>query len=834
MQFALTSSSARSLVLALGLWGCMQGAGSGAVVYSGVQDIAITTDFGGVYLDLESGAYGANPITGWDVNFFFGGIGEYNDANFQPVRVSTDPFSTILNLQENTLIDSASVFGSGVGGSGDVGSEHVGGASNQFAPGIQGIVGFKIVGTTPKYGWMRVMFSLDDPGGMIFDWAYDDSGAAIAAGALAPLGIPEPGRTVFILLGVMGVVLRRHRSRAQSAEFMPNSGRRISVLILLLVSGICTLNPRTVCALDISGDGLSDVFQHRYSLDEGPDALTRDTDGDGQSDAREFLFGTDPTDAKEVPQTKPMVRPDGVFTLHNAVPGVLYGLQASANMRTWSEAVAPTVALSSEVKLILPRKPGYGAQQFYRFFAPFAQPDGDDDDLDVIEEALLGTSDSDIDSDNDGMPDRWEAQYHLAPTLYDANDDPDLDGYTNIEEYLVGTDPTVPKNVAPIIAFVAPSPGAESSDGAPLTLVVTASDPDAGDAVTVTFFDRGIELGAGVLDGGQYRFLWSEPMAGERVLLARARDSHNSDSWAAVAVSVRQQASDAEAYGPVEGGIALGIPVNAEGLRSSPFVSKPTFAAAIGGITGNDLWFDEQPSWTPGAYQSGFFVHVRSGTRRGALLAISGNASSTVSVAAADGLSQGDLIAIIEAASLADLLPAEAVHETTEVFTVEPPQLPPTSGPSFHRDSNGNWLTDAGAVASVRIDPLACFRVIHAPGSPGTILPLSGDVLGGPLRIRIASHSDPQVIALGIATTQPLSLIESGLADASLVRMDSDWVDVRASDGGMQIWSYIHRFWQPATGTADGSAAVIRPGGALIIHQAPAMGDIEWIQPTGK
>jgi hypothetical protein len=48
-----------------------------------------------------------------------------------------------------------------------------------------------------------------------------------------------------------------------------------------------------------------------------------------------------------------------------------------------------------------------------------------------------------LDSDNDGMPDAWERHFGL-----DSNDpgdgaqDKDGDGYTNIEEYLNGTDPT--------------------------------------------------------------------------------------------------------------------------------------------------------------------------------------------------------------------------------------------------------------------------------------------------------------------------------------------------------------------------------------------------------
>ena len=48
---------------------------------------------------------------------------------------------------------------------------------------------------------------------------------------------------------------------------------------------------------------------------------------------------------------------------------------------------------------------------------------------------------ADGDSDSDGLPDPWELEY-FGDLSYDADDDPDLDGFTNLEEYEAGTDPT--------------------------------------------------------------------------------------------------------------------------------------------------------------------------------------------------------------------------------------------------------------------------------------------------------------------------------------------------------------------------------------------------------
>lgn len=47
------------------------------------------------------------------------------------------------------------------------------------------------------------------------------------------------------------------------------------------------------------------------------------------------------------------------------------------------------------------------------------------------------------DADSDGLPDEWEMQYFLDLTE-DAGGDPDEDGFTNLQEYDRGTDPTVP------------------------------------------------------------------------------------------------------------------------------------------------------------------------------------------------------------------------------------------------------------------------------------------------------------------------------------------------------------------------------------------------------
>jgi hypothetical protein len=55
-----------------------------------------------------------------------------------------------------------------------------------------------------------------------------------------------------------------------------------------------------------------------------------------------------------------------------------------------------------------------------------------------------------LDSDGDGLPDYWELTYGLNPysAIGDdgANGDPDHDGFTNLQEYLAGTNPRDPQS----------------------------------------------------------------------------------------------------------------------------------------------------------------------------------------------------------------------------------------------------------------------------------------------------------------------------------------------------------------------------------------------------
>ena len=89
---------------------------------------------------------------------------------------------------------------------------------------------------------------------------------------------------------------------------------------------------------------------------------------------------------------------------------------------------------------------------------------------------VLAEGEAPDDADSDGMPDAWERQYGLdAADAGDHRTDADGDGYTNIEEYLNGTDPHAPWAWMPP-PRLAPPAGTAFAEGDTLIVTITPTD----------------------------------------------------------------------------------------------------------------------------------------------------------------------------------------------------------------------------------------------------------------------------------------------------------------------------------------------------------------------
>ena len=116
--------------------------------------------------------------------------------------------------------------------------------------------------------------------------------------------------------------------------------------------------------------------------------------------------------------------------------------------------------------------------------------DSDGDTLaDVIEKTVTLTKANERDSDFDGLPDDWEVRYGLNPNSSTGNNgasgDPDLDGYSNLAEYLGNSNPMLASSIPnqpPVITSYSPAGAAvfileEDSVGFSATATDANNDP---------------------------------------------------------------------------------------------------------------------------------------------------------------------------------------------------------------------------------------------------------------------------------------------------------------------------------------------------------------------
>jgi len=145
---------------------------------------------------------------------------------------------------------------------------------------------------------------------------------------------------------------------------------------------------------------------------------------------------------------------------------------ASSNESDYSEQISITVPFSDA--------DGDGVPDYQDAF-PSDPAETMDTDADGI------GNNTDTDDDNDQMPDSWEVQYGFDPLKDDAASDEDGDGFSNLDEYLAGTDPVVPQdNLEPDAPGLTAPANQQVVELTPDLRTGAFFDPDSGDFHSAT------------------------------------------------------------------------------------------------------------------------------------------------------------------------------------------------------------------------------------------------------------------------------------------------------------------------------------------------------------
>jgi hypothetical protein len=224
---------------------------------------------------------------------------------------------------------------------------------------------------------------------------------------------------------------------------------------------------------DDDNDGMPDTFEIEYGLlPLDPADASLDKDNDSFTNLQEYLDGTDPTVFDN-----PDSDGDGVLNHSDNCPSISNADQADSD----SDGVGNVCDnCSDDPNKIEPGSCGCGALDTDTDSDGTADCNDDclnDTNKTVPGQCGCGTLDTDTDNDGtancndacpndlnktvpgqcgcgipdtdnepDGMLDCWEIDNNLDPNVDDADDDQDEDGFSNIEEYQKGTNPTDPNS----------------------------------------------------------------------------------------------------------------------------------------------------------------------------------------------------------------------------------------------------------------------------------------------------------------------------------------------------------------------------------------------------
>jgi hypothetical protein len=207
--------------------------------------------------------------------------------------------------------------------------------------------------------------------------------------------------------------------------------------------------------LSTVGDGIPDAWRAEFFPTVDPTGRTTnslscaacDPDGDGQNNIQEYLAGTDPTNPSSLLRIVSLAQVAGnVQVSFASVSGKYYTLERCLSLGGAWTTLVDNIAGTGGIRQATDIGGASQLGAFYRI------------QLNQSPNFAL------VDTIGDGIPDAWRAQYFpkVDPTGATTNNlscticDPDGDRSSNLQEYLVGTDPTNPASSFRIIS-IAPS-----------------------------------------------------------------------------------------------------------------------------------------------------------------------------------------------------------------------------------------------------------------------------------------------------------------------------------------------------------------------------------------
>ena len=181
----------------------VEGAANAAIVHWADANLLIPATLDGLYINVETRSSGSagSGVAGWDINPYSAtSLTWFNATGTGMMRYPGVTTGSAGNLALGTSVGATGSFGSGAVVFGAAAGNWQLNASNYF--------GFRFVAADggTKYGWGRFVIGASSFGAdrMVAELAFEDSGAAIAVGA-----VPAPG--AIALLGLAGLASRRRR-----------------------------------------------------------------------------------------------------------------------------------------------------------------------------------------------------------------------------------------------------------------------------------------------------------------------------------------------------------------------------------------------------------------------------------------------------------------------------------------------------------------------------------------------------------------------------------------------------------------------------------------------